>query len=134
MKKLILIAVLGFFAQFVFAQQGVINIVQDAEIEAALTRHKQLNKSIDKMDGWCVTIASSTDRAKVTDVKTQFLRDFSDVPIDWVYERPFFKLQAGAYNTKMEATQLLTLIKTQYPSAYIGRAKFTPRELLYSND
>jgi hypothetical protein len=134
MKKLVLIAVLGFFAQSVFAQQGVINIVQGAEIEAALTRHKQLNASIEKMDGWCVMITSSTDRAKVTDIKTQFLRDFSNIPVDWVYERPFFKLQAGAYNTKMEAAELLALIKTQYPSAYIGRAKFTPRELLYSND
>lgn len=133
MKKLVLITVLGFVAQFAFAQ-GVINIVQDADIEAALNRHKQLNKSIEKMDGWCVMITSSTDRAKVTDVKAQFLRDFGDVPIDWIYERPFFKLQAGAYNTKMEASELLTLIKAQYPSAYISRAKFTPRELLYSND
>ena len=113
MKKLVLITILAFIAQFAFAQQGVINIVQDADIEAALSRHKQLNKSIEKMDGWCVMITSSTDRAKVTDVKTQFLRDFSNIPIDWVYERPFFKLQAGAYNTKMEASELLTLIKAQ---------------------
>ncbi|NJN77547.1 MAG: hypothetical protein HC803_03815 [Saprospiraceae bacterium] len=134
MKKLVLIVTLGFFAQAIFAQQGVINIVQDAEIEAALSRHKALNRSIEKMDGWCVMITSSTDRAKVTDIKAQFLRDFSNIPIDWVYERPFFKLQAGAYNTKMEAAELLAIIKAQYPSAYISRAKFTPRELLYSND
>lgn len=134
MKKLIFIAVLGFVAQFAFAQQGVINIVQDADIEAALNRHKQLNANIEKIDGWCVMITSSTDRAKVTDIKAQFLRDFGDVPIDWIYERPFFKLQAGAYNTRMEAAELLALIKAQYPSAYISRAKFTPRELLYSND
>jgi hypothetical protein len=134
MKKLVFIAVLGFVAQFAFAQQGVINIVQDADIEAALNRHKELNANIEKIDGWCVMITSSTDRAKVTDVKAQFLRDFGDVPIDWIYERPFFKLQAGAYNTRMEAAELLALIKVQYPSAYISRAKFTPRELLYSND
>lgn len=130
MKRLILIAILGFFAQAVFAQQGIINIVQDAEIETALNRHKTFNQNIQKVDGWCVMIMSSTDRAKVTAVKSDFLRNFSSIPIDWIYARPFFKLQAGAYNTKMEAARLLALIKTQYPSAYISRAKFTPRKLL----
>jgi hypothetical protein len=46
MKRLILIVVLGVFAQTVFAQQGIINIVQDAEIETALNRHKTFNQNI----------------------------------------------------------------------------------------
>lgn len=129
MKKLLLIAVLGFFAQFATAQ-GVINITQDAEIESALNRHKQLNQGTSKVDGWCVMITSSTDREKVTGIKANFLRTFPNIPVDWDYERPFFKLRAGAYATKMEAAALLAIIKTQYPSAYIGRAKFSPRDLL----
>lgn len=129
MKRLLLIAVLGFFAQFATAQ-GVINITQDAEIEAALSRHKQINKGTIKIDGWCVMISSSTDRAKVTTEKANFLRSFPDIPVEWDYERPFFKLRAGAYAEKFGAAALLASIKAQYPSAYIGRAKFLPRELL----
>ncbi len=131
MKRLILIAVLGFFVQ-IAAAQGIINITQDADIEAALKRHKQINRGNVKVDGWCIMIASSTDRAKVTDAKAEFLRNYPNIPVDWDYERPFFKLRAGAYATKLEAASLLELIKIQYPSAYIGRAKFFPRDLMGS--
>lgn len=129
MKKLILITVFGFLAQFAIAQ-GVININQDATLESALTKHKQINRNTSKIDGWTVMIMSSTDRAKVTDTKAVFLRTFPSIPVDWEYTRPFFKLRAGAYATKLEAASMLAKIKTQYPSAYIGRAKFSPRELL----
>lgn len=130
MRKLILIAVFGFLAQFATAQQGVINISQDATMESALERHKQINRNTAKIDGWTVMIMSSTDRAKVVDTKAAFLRTFPNIPADWEYTRPFFKLRAGAFSTKLEAASLLARIKTQYPSAYIGRAKFSPRELL----
>jgi hypothetical protein len=130
MKKIILIAVFGLLAQFAIAQQGVININQDATLEVALERHKQINRNTTKVDGWTVMIMSSTDRTKVTDAKAIFLRTFPTVPVDWEYTRPFFKLSAGAFATKLEAASLLARIKAQYPSAYTGRAKFSPRELL----
>ncbi|MFK7949154.1 MAG: SPOR domain-containing protein [Saprospiraceae bacterium] len=129
MKKLILIAIFGFLTQFATAQ-GVININQDATLESALEKHKQINRNTGKVDGWTVMIMSSTDRTKVTNTKAAFLRTFPSIPVDWEYTRPFFKLRAGAYASKLEAASLLARIKTQYPSAYIGRAKFSPRELL----
>lgn len=130
MKRIILIATFGLLTQLVTAQQGIINISQDATLEAALERHKQINKNKTKVDGWTVFVMSSTDRTKVTTAKATFLRTYSDIPVDWEYTRPFYNLHAGAFATKLEAASLLARMKAQYPSAYIGRTKFTPRELL----
>jgi hypothetical protein len=129
MKQLFLIILICGIAEFATAQ-GVINIVQDAEIESALQRHKEINQSTQKIKGWCVMISASTDRAKMMSAKAQFLRDYPYIQMDWIYENPYFKLRAGAYNTKMEAAGLLKKIKGLYPSAYITRGEFTPRELL----
>lgn len=129
MKHLFLIILICVLANLATAQ-GVINIVQDANIEAAVQRHKEINQSTKKIKGWCVMISSSTDRTKMMNTKTQFLRDYSYIPTEWIYERPYFKLRAGAYNTKMEAAGLLKSIKELYPSAYITRGEFFPRELL----
>jgi len=129
MKQLFLVILICGLAEFATAQ-GVINIVQDADVESALQRHKEINQSTKKIKGWCVMISATTDRSKMMAAKTKFLRDYSYIPVDWVYERPYFKLRAGAYNTKMEAAGLLKSIKSLYPSAYITRGQFSPRELL----
>lgn len=129
MKHLFLIVLICGIAEFATAQ-GVINIVQDGNIEAAIQRHKEINQSTQKIKGWCVMISATTDRAKMMNTKAQFLRDYSYIQVDWVYERPYFKLRAGAYNTKMEAAGLLQSIKELYPSAYLTKGEFTPRELL----
>lgn len=129
MKQLFLIFLICGLAEFATAQ-GVINITQDEGIEGAVQRHKEINQGTEKIKGWCVMISASTDRSRMMDTKTQFLRDYSYVPTEWIYERPYFKLRAGAFNTKMEAAGLLQEIKELYPSAYITRGEFTPRELL----
>lgn len=125
-QLLILLAFLG-FAQLSFAQ-GVINVSQDPAIESALQRHKEINRSLTQISGWCVQLMASSDRDKVMQLKTQFLSSNPDIRVDWEYERPFFKLKAGAYRTKLEAARLLYLIKKQYPGAYITRGKFSPQE------
>lgn len=129
MKQLFLIILICAIAESATAQ-GVINIVQDASVESALQRHKEINQSTPKIKGWCVMVSASTDRTKMMETKTQFLRDYSYISIDWIYERPYFKLRAGAYNTKIEAAGLLEEIKALYPSAYLTKGEFTPRELL----
>lgn len=130
MKRGILIAMFGLLAQFAAAQQGVININQDVTLEAALEKHKQINRNVTRVDGWTVMVLSSTDRTKVTDAKAALLRTMPNTIIDWEYARPFFKLRAGAFETKVEAAPLLEYIKVQYPGAYIGQIKVHPRELL----
>jgi hypothetical protein len=129
MKKLLLALCLLGCAKFATAQ-GIINIVQDAELEAALQRHKELNRATTELKGWCVMLTTSTDRAKVTDLKAAFVRDFPDIPIEWTYERPYFKLQAGAYENKREAHGLLENLKNQYPGAYLARGSFSTRSML----
>jgi hypothetical protein len=130
MKRGILIAMFGLLVQLATAQQGVININQDVTLEAAIEKHKQINRSNINVEGWTVMVLSSTDRTKVTDAKAALLRVLPNTIVDWEYARPFFKLRAGAYETKVEAAPLLEYIKVQYPGAYIAKIKVHPRELL----
>lgn len=108
--------------------QGIINITQDPSIEAAIEKHKAINKGTTKLNGWCVQLMASTNREKVMNMKSRFLQSHPETRVDWDYERPFFKLKAGAFKTKLEATGLLHQIKRQYPGAYVTRGKFHPKE------
>jgi hypothetical protein len=129
MKKTLFLLIFSCFCFFIKAQ-GVINITQETVIEKALEQHKKINQSITQVEGWCVVIASSTDREQVMASKATFLRNYSDLKVDWVYQRPFFELRAGAFESKLEATALLYALKPIYPSAYVIQGKFAPREML----
>lgn len=127
MKQLFILIAFVCIGQSTMAQ-GVINVTQDPAIESALQRHKEINRSMVKMSGWCVQLMASSDRDKVMQLKRQFLETNPGVPIDWDYERPFFKLKAGAFRDKIDVARLLYLIKKQHTGAYITKGKFSPSE------
>ena len=129
MKNICFIFCLFLFSQTVVAQ-GVINITQDPAIEAAINKHIAMNKANTKQNGWCIQLMASNNRDKVMNMKSRFIQSHPGVLIDWDYERPFFKLKAGAFKTKLEALSLLTKVKGQYPGAYVTRGKFHPKEFI----
>ena len=76
-------------------------------------------------------ILSSDNRTKITELKGVFLNTYPNTPVDWDYEAPYYKLRAGAYRSKSEATRLLYKVREQFPDAYIVRNnKISPIDLL----
>ena len=57
-------------------------------------------------------------RSKVEAGKARFLTPFPDIPADWVHEKPYYKLRAGAFRSRQEAQALIDDLKTYYPGAY----------------
>jgi hypothetical protein len=50
--------------------------------------------------------------------------------LDWVHASPWYRLRAGAYATKLDATRMLNTLKIYYPDAYLAKDKIKPEELL----
>jgi hypothetical protein len=98
-----------------------INIVQSADIIDLVNQDKAVNKSVTKVSGWSVQLLASNERAKVTDLKALFLNTYTNIKVDWDYEAPYYKLKAGAFLTKKEASRLLFQIRNNFPDAYVVR-------------
>lgn len=130
MKKFIFcILFVGICLPFVQAQN--VNISEDPGIKSMMDRMVQINWMKETVTGWRVQILATTDRKKMEDVKSEFLSRYPNVPIDWVHAKPYYKLRAGAYATKLEAIKLLHQLKRAYPSAYPARdSGIDPRELV----
>lgn len=123
----ILVVLIGFLNY----AQAQVTIVQSDDIQRLLDKEKQVNKSIRTIKGWSVQILSSDNRAKITELKGVFLNTYPTTAVDWNYEAPYYKLRAGAYRTKSEATGLLYKIREQFPDAYIVRNNnISPIDLL----
>jgi hypothetical protein len=89
------------------------------------------NRQKPDLTGWRVQLISSTDRTQVENGKELFQRKYPDVPVDWVHERPYYKLRAGAFHTRLEAYALVDELRTAYPGAYPAKDnKIHPRDFI----
>ena len=95
-----------------------IQINEDPSITLLMTAWKTGNREKPSIAGWRVQLMSSTDRKQVEEGKTKFRAQFQDVHADWVQERPYYKLQVGAFLTKLEALAFCLELKDLYPGAY----------------
>lgn len=130
MKKIIFFFFLSFYV-LANSQAQNITINEDPNISSMMSRMVQLNWLQENVDGWRIQILATTDRIKMEDVKREFLGRYPNIPINWVHSKPYYKLQAGAFATKLEAIRLLHELKQTYPSAYPAKDQnINPRELV----
>jgi len=117
MKKLFFFCCLFFLmSNLAFSQN--INVEEDYFVSQMLERHIQNNKGRTITSGWRVQLFSTSDRNKVEEAKQKFLRDYPGVSVDWTHAKPYYRLRAGAFTSKLDAMRLLHQLKRDYPSAF----------------
>jgi len=125
--KYLLIIGLCFFNISVWAQD--INVVEDPMVTQLINRHIELNRLTETVEGWRIQIYSTTDRNKLENARGLFKSRYPSIPIDWVHASPWYRLRAGAYSSKLEATYALNQLKQYYGEAYLAKDRFKPEEL-----
>jgi hypothetical protein len=111
--------------------QDNIQLNYDPSVETLVRRFVEVNQSRDHVAGWRIQILSTTDRMKVESTLQEFRYRFPYIPADWSHDKPYYKLQAGAFAHKLDAIRLLHLIQKDYPGAYLAKdQKIRPQEFL----
>jgi hypothetical protein len=80
---------------------------------------KLVTGSIVQKQGFRVQIYNGTDRAVAMKIKSEFTKAFPGMRSYLNYSIPNFKIKAGDFETKKEATNFLNRIKTIVPGAFI---------------
>lgn len=108
---------------------GKLKIIQDPSIDSLICRYILVNENIYRdygrygMQGFRIQIYSSSNRnarEESNKARAAFMSKFPDVPSYPLYAEPgYFKIRAGDFRTKTEATRLFLLISKEFPNAYI---------------
>lgn len=131
MKPLFLCLLTFFVFSFAAKGQGVVSFSSDAKISKMMDRFIEINKATTTIDGWRIQLLASTDRQKVESAKFQFQSFYPNISVDWTHSRPYYKLRAGAFATKLDAIRMLYVLKQDYPTAYPTRDNtIRPEELV----
>ena len=71
------------------------------------------------MPGYRVQIFYGSQRTKATEIRTEVLKKFPDIPAYIIYQQPNFKVRMGDFKTRLEAMKLLDAIRHEYAQAFI---------------
>ena len=111
--------------------QDNIYYMEDAPIGEMMARFVEVNKNKNFMDGWRVQIMATPDRQRLESVRQSFQYRYPSIPVDWVHSAPYYKLRAGAFQTKLEALRLKYILERDYPGIYLVKDdNIRPRELI----
>jgi hypothetical protein len=108
---------------------GHLKIIQDPSIDTLISRYILINEKVYKdygrygMEGFRIQIYSSSNRnarEESNKARAAFMSKFPDIISYPLYAEPgYFKIRAGDFRTKAEATKLFLLVSREFPDAYL---------------
>lgn len=99
----------------VHAQNASIN--EDYEVEQLMEQYVRINTAKTHVEGWRVQVLSTTDRQRLESVRQSLKARYPYLSTSWVHNRPYYRLRAGAFESKLEALQLQHLLREYYPGS-----------------
>ena len=101
-----------------FAQTGTVNVDQDD----AITKLLDYKKDVKTVDLYKIQLDFGS-RSDAEALKSKFQNEFSEWPVEMVYETPNYKVWAGNFSTRLEADIALKKIKTKFSKAMVFEPK-----------
>lgn len=130
MFRLFAVLVLSSLLSVGLSAQAAVSVNTEAGIDNLLELFQTSNEAESKVEGWRVQILATTDRSRLETVQAEFKVNYPSVPVDWVHTKPYYKLRAGAFQTKQEAERLKYTLGRQFEGVYLVKDNVSENELL----
>lgn len=115
---------------FCIASHAQVQITEDPAVVSLVQRHMDQNRMATTISGWRIQLLATTDRRKVENEESKFIQRYPLIQVDWVHSKPYYKLQAGAFANRLDATRLLKEFNKYYPSALLTKSDVRINEVL----
>jgi len=115
---------------FCVATSAQVEITEDAGVASLLQKHRSQNSMSTMISGWRIQLLATTDRRKVENEESKFIQRYPLIRVNWEHSKPYYKLKAGAFATRLDATRLLKELKKYYPSALLTKSNVSINEVL----
>jgi hypothetical protein len=116
MKKVIVLGfIIGFITTNIVAQKSYIK--EEPAITSMMRSWISNNQSQEYIRGWRIQIITTDDRRKMDRARSKFAGLYPNIPTTWEHESPYYKVQIGAYDNKMQLQAFLQELKESFPTA-----------------
>ena len=123
MKRILFLSILLALAIVGRAQNaGTVTVHQDSRIDALIAKQRTLFRLDSTMSGFRIHVFMEIGNDALShaeQVKSQFEKDYPDIPIYLTYVEPYFRLRAGDFRNRVEAEKCLRRIKPRFKEAFV---------------
>jgi len=101
MKRNIILLSIVFFGILNVVQSQNITVSEEFPIGDMMKKYTSDNKAQTELAGYRIQLLATTDRQKVERSMNKFKALFPAINVDWEHNKPYYKLRAGAYRTRL---------------------------------
>ena len=123
MKTVILSAILLGYISYGVAQNGEINIIQDANITRLLEVYKISNS---KSNFYTIQVGFGS-YSKAEELKQQVDIDFPDLKAKIIFDSPTYRVQIGQFKSKLDAERKFKEVRIKYPESLLLKPEKTTK-------
>ena len=114
--------------------RGKVTVVKDARIDSLIALRIALNKNPGatpgvytpaSANGFRVQIFMGSNRNDAYNAQSKFNELYPEMKTYIIYSEPNFKVRAGDFRTRLEASKLMEQLRSQFSSLFICMAFFT---------
>lgn len=98
--------------------EGDLRVESSASVKELLAQKIAYNKEQNSFSGYKIQIYYGSEK-ECYEIKDEFTSLFPEIPTSIIFSTPQWKLQVGAYRTRLEADKSIRAIKKEYPSAIV---------------
>lgn len=125
MIKNLLIGLICISGSVVIAQQGDVQVVKDARIDALVNKQSEINPPEIKpqIDGYRVQLLFDSDRSVINNARSRFVSQFPKIDTYIDYSAPNYFLKVGDFRTRLEAEKIKAAVEAEFPTSFIIKVK-----------
>jgi hypothetical protein len=116
---LITCLIISLFSSKSWAQSSNSDAKTDSLARELVERHKKANATKMSMTGFRIQIYFGSERAKATEIRADFTKNFPEIASYLIYQQPYFKIRVGDFKTRIEASGFLKKLEDHYTTAFI---------------
>ena len=117
MKQLIFILSFWLVSGILLEANGQSVVNEEPAVTAMMNNFISKHKTNDSIRGWRIQIITTDNRRKMEAARGKFSVMYPDISIKWQHESPYYKVQIGAYEKKMDLQGFLLELKEDFPTA-----------------
>lgn len=108
-----------------------VKVTEDPPIGDMMKKFETLNKTDLTISGWRLQIMATTDRYKVEKEMEKLKSLYPNLKnVDWEHSKPYYKLRAGSFATRLEALRVKNQISKHFTGAYPAKDRIAKADLL----
>ena len=92
--------------------------ISQKKINDLVDKYKQILKKKNGVDGWRLQIKFTSKRENILPYQLKFTDLYPEIPVQIIFESPYYKLTAGNFRTKNEALKIKHKIHKHFPGAH----------------